>query len=261
MAQDWIDQRVCDALGISPNDCWDADTAASPLAQLTQTDLAAFLPVSATRRIQGGAVFPQFDRQVFAFRAPELFAELGDGYQLTVRFDPCEPSLGAAIYNAETRSSNHRAYQEGQLIGWAPFEEFAPQLDLRENPEPNAGVAAQRRFHRTAFRATPRPGQPVVRIASVRDGRGNVATVGAAPATAVRVPAPSPAPDAPVDERLDTRPEPIVRIDTGADESVDARTGRAAVHDLDTDDQVESISIGSRSRAAVPSHHHELIHL
>lgn len=172
---------------------WSRDLAARPLPPVTEIDLAAFLPEIRERAIEGGCVTLQVDGQVHDFRA-DLFASLGHGYRVFVRFDPGEPTLGAAIYNRETSSANHFELRQGDFICFARWEMPGPQIDLPHarglaavTPQSlyGAGVEddgyarrkSQEKFVRTAFRALPKPGQPAVRTAEVRDGRGNLARV------------------------------------------------------------------------------------
>ena len=175
---------------------WLHDTTKWPLAQLAPRDYAAFLPVLRQREITGGAVYPQADGREFAFRALE-FAELGDGYRVYVRFDPSEPSLGAAIYNREPRNDrNYMNYAEGQLIGMAQFEvpgcttyaESVPADLPTYSVEDRFGQGAKcdegellghqrgsvRKFVRTAFGGS-KPGQPHVKAVEQRQPDGSLA--------------------------------------------------------------------------------------
>jgi hypothetical protein len=119
-----------------------------------------------------------------------LFAQLGDGYRLTVRFDPAEPTLGAAIYNRETGDRNPHGFPDGQFIGWAYYHAAAPTLSLRSRADDEEVqlVKRYRLAHRTAYRSLTRdslkrdslkgtnpPGNlSPLRIAEARDGTGRV---------------------------------------------------------------------------------------
>jgi hypothetical protein len=165
-AMEWIDRR--DGAGEYP-----------ALAPLAAGDLPAFLPHQHELQIRGGRVTATVDGEPYDFTNPELFARLGSGYRLFVKFDPAEPTLGAAIYNRETSSANWERWPIGQLIGKADFMLPAPRFDFRDRDEKSQepGLAQRRtynKFVRTAFRAV---GMPQFRAATARDGRGNVATV------------------------------------------------------------------------------------
>jgi hypothetical protein len=134
----------------------------------------------------------QVDGRPIDFRS-DVLIDLGTGYRVTVRLDGTEPSLGAAIYNRDASSANHMGLAQGQFIGWAALEVPGPQATLQvqsvrgrdawtvqdrygvAEDGRDAGRRAQLRRVRTEARILPRPGQPVVRAATARDGRGNVA--------------------------------------------------------------------------------------
>lgn len=155
------------------------------LAPLTEADRAVFLPEKRQLQIRDGRVTATVDGQPLDFSAPELFAALGTGYRLVVAFDPSEPTLGAALYNAETSTSNHQGWRVGEYIGHAEFLPTIARFDWRERDERGADAPpeARRRYAgaiRTAFGAV---GLGRVRSSEARDGRGAVARVdGAAPA-------------------------------------------------------------------------------
>jgi len=180
-------------LGASPDDVWIRDTTARPLPPLTPDDLATFLPDMREASIRGGMISLTAAGDTYDFRADRLI-ELGTGYRVYARFDATEPALGAAIYNRETSSANHQGYRPGELVCWAAYEVPGPQAVLTSVQDPRgidaqtvqerygvdedtgrAGRKSQLRLARTEFRALPKPGQPAVRTATARDGRGNVA--------------------------------------------------------------------------------------
>lgn len=176
---------------------WTRDLATRPLPPLEHIDLAAFLPEVRERAIAGGRITLSVEGVAHDFRA-DVFARLGHGYRVYVRFDPGEPTLGAAIYNRENSggSANTFELRDGDFICFARWEMPGPQLDMDTAPaglqavttqalygvgaEHDDGYArrrSQEKFVRTAFRALPRPGQPAMKSAEVRDGRGNFARV------------------------------------------------------------------------------------
>jgi hypothetical protein len=147
------------------------------LPPLSQRDMAVFLPEIRELELRNGKVTAKESGQPFDFCAPELFAALGSGYRLYVRFDPSEPTLGAAIYNRETSSANFEGWQDGMFIGFAEFLPEVARFDWRSEKD-SAAEDIKRRFNkhvRTAYRAV---GMKHARAATVRDGRGNVAEVG-----------------------------------------------------------------------------------
>lgn len=175
-AMEWIGSTTRGSRkGTIPNEVWDSWLREHPLAGLSQTDLAVFLPEIREVTLRLGHAWVQADRQQFGFINPEVFADLGHGYRVTVRFDPCEPSLGAAIYNRETSSANRAGLQVGQFICWAQFHEAAPMFSPHKDTVGAELVRRFRAFHRTAFRAMGGRLTPAIARAEVRDGRGNVA--------------------------------------------------------------------------------------
>lgn len=151
------------------------------LAQLSRRDLAAFLPHSAELALRGGRVTTTVQGRPLDFCAPELFAEIGAGFRLFVRFDAAEPAMGAAIYNRETSSANRRGWQVGEFIGWADYMPPVARFDWSDAEDPAAEL---RRRHagyvRTAYRAVGLGHK----AATVRDGRGRVAQIETGKATA-----------------------------------------------------------------------------
>lgn len=175
-AMEWIGLTTRESRGGTiPNEVWDGWVTEHPLAPVTGTDLAVFLPEIREVTLRLGHAWCQHDRQQFGFINPEVFADLGHGYRVTVRFDPSEPSLGAAIYNRETSSANRAGLQVGQFICWADFHEAAPMFSAVKGEQPGQDLVKRfRAFHRTAFRAMGGRLTPAISRAEVRDGRGNV---------------------------------------------------------------------------------------
>jgi hypothetical protein len=178
-AMEWIGSTTRESRGGTiPNEVWDGWVTEHPLAPVTGTDLAVFLPEIREVTLRLGHAWCQHDRQQFGFINPEVFADLGQGYRVTVRFDPSEPSLGAAIYNRETSSANRAGLQVGQFICWADFHEAAPMFSAVKGEQPGQDLVKRfRAFHRTAFRAMGGRLTPAISRAEVRDGRGNVGKV------------------------------------------------------------------------------------
>ncbi|HVU26527.1 MAG TPA: hypothetical protein VHG71_02185 [Verrucomicrobiae bacterium] len=175
-----------------PDEIWAADIAKRPLLENQRNDAAVFLPEIRERVIDGGRVTVTVNGRQHDFREPWMI-ELGSGYKVFCRFDPAEPSRGAAIYNRET-ANNINGLKHGQFIGFAAWEMPAPAVDVVEargiTGQPVAafyGEGAldhgdsirkkQNKLVATAFSALPRPGQPAVKLNEIRDGEGRVARV------------------------------------------------------------------------------------
>jgi len=191
----------------SADERWTSDMSKRQLPELKDSDMAVFLPEIREATINGLRVVCKANGVPHDFRH-KVFAELGDGYRLWVRFDPSEPALGAAIYNRETSYANTDGRSVGGFIGFARWEMPGPQCDVTHDhglevvtTEQLYGVPAveddgySRRKEvekavQTAFRALPRPGQPGVKHNASRDGLGHVTE--SAFATA---PKPAPAPE------------------------------------------------------------------
>jgi hypothetical protein len=146
------------------------------LAPLSRRDYAVFLPQHHELEIRNGKVTATVQGTPFDFCAPELFASIGSGYRVAIRFDPSEPDLGAALYNRETASGNFRGWQLGELIGWAEYLPPVARFDWREAKDDPAGDIKSRHngYVRTAFGAV---GIKHERVSTVRDGKGNVGRV------------------------------------------------------------------------------------
>jgi hypothetical protein len=146
---------------------------------LSKSDLVVFLPSRHDLQIRNGQVTVTIDGQPYDFVHPEKFATLGNGYRVTVKCDPAEPTLGAAIYNRELSSANFAGYQLGELICLAEFKPAIHRFDWSENKTGDVAAGQKRRYNkavRTAFRAV---GLPRHKAATIRDGRGNVAETSA----------------------------------------------------------------------------------
>jgi len=156
---------------------FDRSMAECPPSKLSEHDYAVFLPHLHELEIRGGKVIPTVDGDPYEFSFPELFASLGAGYRVYVRFDPSEPTLGAAIYNREDSSANHQGWQMGQFMGWADYVPLVSRFDWSNTSQDNPANQIKRRFNkfvRTEFRAV---GMPHAKAATARNGQGNVAVV------------------------------------------------------------------------------------
>jgi hypothetical protein len=178
--------------GEIPDEIWTADIAKRPLFQNERNDAAVFLPEVRERRIDGGRVTVTVNGMTHDFREPWMI-EFGSGYKVFCRFDPAEPSRGAAIYNREKGSNNFKGFRNGHFLGFAQWEMPAPSVDVQGDvrgitPRPvedfygegaiDGGDSIRKKQSRlvaTAFSALPRPGQPAVKMNELRDGEGRVA--------------------------------------------------------------------------------------
>jgi hypothetical protein len=163
-----------------PDERWARSVAERPLAPLPADKVWIFFPETRELEIRAGHVVPHVKGiGPIPFCAPELFAELGTGYRVIVRFDPSEYALGAAIFNNESGTVNRRGWKIGEYIGHAAFAGFAPQFCAAEGFQ-TAGIEQRKRFHnfnQTAFRAIGVYGKPAARSNEARDGRGASVTV------------------------------------------------------------------------------------
>ena len=159
-----------------------------------RNDAAVFLPEVRDRQIDGGRVTVKVNGQFHDFRAPWMI-EMGSGYKVYCRFDPAEPTRGAAIYNRESGTSNFNGHTMGQFLGFAAWEMPAPSVDVAGPVRGIEGRPAedfygegawdngdslrkkQNKLVATFFSALPRPGQPAVRMHEIRDGEGRVSRV------------------------------------------------------------------------------------
>lgn len=163
-----------------PDEKWDAAIAADPLAPLQAEKRWIFLPDHAELRIRQGCVRPSRLGSKLQFCDPDLFADLGNGYRVFVRFDATEPSAGAAIFNAHasTESVNRHGHSVGKWLGHAAYVGDAPQFCGHAGWDDAEAKEMKKRYHdfsRTAGRAL-----GVGRAASrreQRDGTGNVSRV------------------------------------------------------------------------------------
>lgn len=203
-AMQWINARKRDcAGGVSSDAAWMRDMDLRELPRLADYERAAFLPETRERQLRGGAI--HFNSGLtgyrFSFRAGDVFAWLGDGYRVLVKFDPCNPALGAAILNLEPPDNprNGNRLRVGQFVCWAEFEICAPRMDVQELPAGHVAVEdyyglgdrleydrgdqelrRQKSWFRSAAAVLPRPGQPAIRSGTMRDGRGNSVEVNGA---------------------------------------------------------------------------------
>ena len=240
----WINQRAFykqegERLGgsLALPEVVEGGSAYPALTALTELDLSVFLPVSRQESLRGGKVTVKFDGQVLEFCAPELFASIGPGYELLVKFDPTEPTLGAAIYNA-TNADNWRGWRKGEFMGWANYLPETPRFNWDKDGEAvDQANELKRRFNtfvRTAFRSVV---SRRVKVASYRDGKGNISEVqqgqqvrqGAGANDGVL---PSPARVARVDTRTGAAPTPEERTRQRTNLAALARASREAMAEI-----------------------------
>jgi hypothetical protein len=177
-----------------------ADLEKVPLLPLSPRLFAACLPGQPRpATVVGGKVTVTIRGEPFDFR-DDLLQRLGDGYRVGVKVDETDPNLGAAIFNAtpQGNSANWDGWKLNEFLCSAAREIPGPKIHLESAPEGVAvrtveqlygagavdlGDSARRKagkFVSTQFRAIARhglPGQPAIRSASARDGKGNVVTI------------------------------------------------------------------------------------
>lgn len=181
--------------GLSPDQVWDRDLAARPLAPLLPDDYQVFLPELRERQLAHGRVSVTVNGQTYDYREAWM-ADLGAGYQVFLRFDPEEPWRGAAIYNRQGGAANHHAYAFQQFLGFAAWEVPGPVTDTTATPEQLRVTArqlghfygpgatdqgdtkrrAQDRRAASIFRALPRPGQPKLVAAATKRSEAGALT-------------------------------------------------------------------------------------
>ena len=181
--------------GRTPDAVWTDETGSHPLTPLDPEHLHVFLADLREGTVMGGAVWPAVDGRKIEFRHTSLI-QLGTGYRVFVRFDETEPTLGAAIYSREQGTRAHEGHRPGQLICLADYIVPAPQANLTAAEAAGLPTESVRQLYgegavdtgargrkagdaqvRTAFRAAPMPGQPRAKASTIRDGKGNVASV------------------------------------------------------------------------------------
>ena len=121
--------------------------------------------------------------QTLAWREPELFAHTGNGYAVTIKFDPAEPTLGCAIFNRETGTKNRDGWALGLFLGLADHEPDAPQICAQRGflTEVEVESLARRKRYTSAIRAEYRGivgrDAPPVRASEARNGRGEIVRI------------------------------------------------------------------------------------
>ena len=173
-----------------PDETWllaNPATAAYPAGftgvELDAEHLHVFFCETLDTTLRGGHVFIKRGDRVLAWCEPELFAVLGQGYRLTIRFDPSEPTLGAAVFNREIGSRNSHAFSLGQFLGIAEYAPEAPQVVTGQGMLTDDELEAKgfkKRFTsavRSEYRSIGVFGKRKTSTSSARDGRGNVVTI------------------------------------------------------------------------------------
>jgi len=175
-----LELKVMDFINAEPHMRQDGvQRPAPPYPQgrpLSDRDRAVFLPLARPLEIRGGNVTATVDGQPYDFTHPEVFASLGSGYRLLVKFDPAEPHIGAAIYNNESSSANFNRYQIGEFICWADFHTLVPRFNWTEGSYDDPAALLKQRFNKAVRTAYGAAGLNH-RIATAHDGRGATATV------------------------------------------------------------------------------------
>lgn len=185
--------------GPSADDKWFTGTAARPLPKPTLLDTAFMMPDQRTLTISGGKITATVNGQPLDFRAPALFAQLGDGARVSIRFDSLQPHLSAAVFAVS-----------GRFLDWATYEVPGPgyraaDMALVAGLEPvdmakygrNQHLGYQLRkqqqdFVTAVYRSLPRPGQPAVK-GTFQHPPAPECTVEVHPPTPTTAPTPAPA--------------------------------------------------------------------
>jgi hypothetical protein len=106
--------------GVSPDAAWEAGVAGRALAPLTEREGLLLLPQCSDTSLSGGLAkcrHKTFGADVWWYGNEALFAALGPGYKVRVRYDVAAPDE-AAVYSRET--SEARMKTRGWLAGQVP---------------------------------------------------------------------------------------------------------------------------------------------
>jgi hypothetical protein len=163
-----------------PDERWINETADAPLAPLDPELFWVFLPETRATVVRHGHVYARHAGQLLAWCEPELFAALGSGYHVAIRFDPTDPILGAAIFNAESGSRNYESWKDGEFLGIAEYTPEAPQITACTGFADDGKISLGKRFNaavRTEYHAIGPFGLPASAAAETRNGRGGVLRV------------------------------------------------------------------------------------
>ena len=178
---------VPDELWLRENPPADGHEAGFTGRALEQEQMHVFMTETVDLTVRGGHVTTKRGDRLLCWCEPELFAALGQKYRLTVRFDPSEPSLGAAVFNRELGAPNRFGFTLGQFLGIAEYAPAAPQVTTGLGlltPDEDAALTHKKRFDsavRAEYRSIGVFGMRQRKTSERRDGRGNViaAEVGA----------------------------------------------------------------------------------
>jgi hypothetical protein len=116
--------------GASPDEAWGAALKAHPLVGLTERENLLLLPQCSETRLSGGLAkcrHKTFGSGVWWYGNEALFAALGPGYKVRIRYDVAAPDK-AAVYSAETLETRMktRGFLAEQVpglagaLGWTP---------------------------------------------------------------------------------------------------------------------------------------------
>jgi len=167
-----------------PDERWINDINAAPLKPLDPELSWVFLPETRAVTIRHGHVYIRHEGKLLAWCEPELFAFIGTGYHVAVRFDPTEPVLGAAIFNAESGSRNRESWKNGEFLGLADYTPEAPQITACSGFQEEESDSHGKRFNsavRSDHRSIGNFGLPAPAASEARNGRGAIIRVERAP--------------------------------------------------------------------------------
>lgn len=166
-----------------PADHWQESIAAAPLRRLDASMMHVFLPELREIQLRDGHALVWVGKKLLAFQEPELFAALGTGYAIAIKFDPTAPALGAAIFNREAGGRNRWGWSVGQLLALADYVKDAPQIMAGRGfltEEEEESIARRRRFNgavRAEYRSIVGDGRTGRSISEGRDGAGQMVRV------------------------------------------------------------------------------------
>lgn len=182
-----------DAFGkdlVVPDELW--EERPSP-RELDPADAWRFFPVkdfATVRHSQITKTVKHWPRPfVFTVNGIDPGILLGTGHRVIAAFHPGRPELGCYLFNCDTRRPirGGDGFSFGQFLLVAPHFEGVPQIDLRENREPNKdrkrATAAVRSNFAAIKSSLAAKGSPQIKTSTARDGHGLSVAIqsGAAP--------------------------------------------------------------------------------
>jgi hypothetical protein len=176
-----------------PDEIWANHVATSPLKIPSVEESYRLMPEQREVAIRGGHVaIKSAEHGATFYFYHDLFARLGDGYQVTVCCDPAQPHLGAAILNRETgaraaldpeTAQAGRPYRYFHLMCVAEPVDRVPQFSATTQWDDRASFDRRKRYReqcRLQYRAIMpfgRQQSTAAKVTEHRDGRGNVGVV------------------------------------------------------------------------------------